>query len=62
MLEGSAVGGPRDGVKLSAGPGWNGKIKRKSIGSNEPEPTKQEAFYPGYYQWDPHYGWVWIPD
>ncbi|HZN70578.1 MAG TPA: hypothetical protein VFC00_02675 [Micromonosporaceae bacterium] len=44
MLDGIAVGGPRAGVKLTAPPGWPGRIKG----------------YDGHYFWDEAaHAWCW---
>lgn len=53
MLHGTAIGGPRHGVKLSAGPNWNGVVRKGS--------EAMEA-YPGRYIFDFRAGiWEWHP-
>lgn len=60
MLIGYAQGGPRNGVKLSAGIDWDGRIPmpREGVGA--------QKFYPGHYEWvfkDPERPigiWEWI--
>jgi len=57
MLTGIAIGGPRHGVKLSAGPNWNGVVRYQSPGSSAPETGIP---YPGRYVFDPVTDtWVW---
>lgn len=63
MLEGIAVGGPRNGVRLMAPATWNGQIRL-------PEPKAMVAesgsrMYPGRYIFDDVAGtWIWheIPE
>lgn len=55
MWEGKAVGGPRDGVKVGAGPRWDGRVAK-----NEGKGT----YWPGRYKWDYEelHTWVWKPE
>lgn len=54
MYEGKALGGPRDGVKLTAELSWDGMVE---------QPRKANTgitYYPGHYQWNSRTGrWVW---
>lgn len=56
METGIAIGGPRDGVKLSAGPSWDGRVKdiRHSMGAIE-------RYFPGRYRWVERV-WLWLPE
>jgi hypothetical protein len=49
MCTGRARKGPLDGVKISAGPRWDGKIAK----------PKSDEYHPGHYQWTGH-DWLWI--
>lgn len=51
LAEGTAKGGPRDGVKLSASTGWDGRVLKRT--------GKQP--YPGRYKWNGR-NWVWEPE
>lgn len=65
LYEGKAIGGPRDGVKLSASLQWDGRIRKQT---KEGETTS--TTYPGFYKWmdasldefGSNYTWVWQPD
>ena len=58
MNIGTAYGGPRDGVRLSAGSSWDGRVR--TAGSSDSDPIKR--YYPGYYVWSVEVSmWVWIP-
>lgn len=62
LLSGIAVGGPRDGVKIDAPVGWNGKIKKPNHSG-----VRTEDLYKGYYNWEfveyyKTYSWVWHTD
>jgi len=57
LHEGKAVGGPRDGAKLSAERNWDGMVLRPqgSHASNKPKP------YPGRYVYQMANGtWFWV--
>lgn len=59
VLEGIAVGGPRNGVKLTAPFSWDGLVKKPNQLGNQ-----EHNFYPGKYKWEHHrptdkYTWVW---
>lgn len=57
MLTGVAVGGPRHGVKLTAGPHWNGIVRHQAPGSNMAEAGLP---YLGRYKFDVAVGtWIW---
>lgn len=56
MVEGTARGGPRDGVKLTASPNWDGRVK---VPGKEIE-GRESHFYPGYYKWTGK-DWLWLP-
>lgn len=47
MVSGKAVGGPRDGIKLTASRNWDGIVMENSVRA-----------YNGKYIWDGE-GWVW---
>ena len=54
VFEGVARGGPRDGIKLTASPGWDGVVYHPPRGSGKPAP------YPGRYRFDYEANtWVW---
>ena len=55
LYESRAKGGPLDGIKLSSGLGWDGKIvKRRSQGFVH--------YHAGYYAWNHGQSqWVWHP-
>ena len=57
MLQSRALGGPRDGVKLTAGPSWNGRVET-------PQSTpKAPKYYGGRYVWDWDFqAWIWHAD
>lgn len=57
MYEGFAMGGPRDGVKLTAGARWDGRVQT-------PEATaKVPKYFKGRYEWDWDFrAWVWHAD
>lgn len=56
--EGKAIGGPRDGVKLTAPLSWNGKIRLP-----EARVTSSSTNYPGTYVFDEYeWVWTWFPD
>lgn len=58
MYEGVGVGGPRNGIKLSAGPTWDGRIKKKG---NENK-NDNGAYHRGRYIWDADLQvWEWFP-
>jgi hypothetical protein len=62
-LEGIAVDGPRDGVKLSCPPNWDGRVGLPQQGPG----GAATRYYPGRYQWlfDPTsntYTWIWNRD
>jgi hypothetical protein len=53
ILDGIAVGGPRNGVRLTASGRWNGIVRKGSA---------LAEMYPGHYEFDPDAGiWVWHP-
>jgi hypothetical protein len=56
MYEGKARGGPRNGIKLTAGARWDGRVK---LPGKEME-GKSSHFYKGYYQWTGS-DWLWVP-
>lgn len=63
MMTGVAVGGPRDGVKLSAGSSWDGRVRLRPPKNEQEMPSSKIIFHPGYYKWYPKYdSWVWISD
>lgn len=56
MYEGRAVGGPRNGIKLTAPLSWDGMIPL-------PKATENAAirYHPGRYIWQSERGmWLWI--
>lgn len=55
MLTGVAVGGPRDGIKLSAGVGWTGHVRDRRV--VKPGSSKVINF-PGRYIWCDG-TWIW---
>ena len=66
LCTGIAIGGPRDGVKLSAQATWDGKVRSNPGGGSE-----RIIYYPGYYAWrhpeindfeekQSEITWVWI--
>lgn len=56
MLEGYAVGGPLNNIKLTAPDNWDGRVKL---------PSKSQAtatrYHPGKYKWK-HGHWTWKSD
>jgi hypothetical protein len=59
MYEGLAIGGPRDGVKLTAQPDWDGRI---AFYDRTPFHTPVQRHHPGRYKWDTALNtWVWYP-
>lgn len=57
MLTGIALGGPRHGVKLTAGPRWDGVVRHQQPGSMAAEAG---LAYPGRYKFDFVIDtWVW---
>lgn len=55
-LEGIAVGGPRNGVKLLANNSWNGVVRKPANTVDAGEA------YPGRYVYDVHASiWLWVP-
>ena len=46
LYESIAVGGPRDGIKIGSGLGWNGRVMRKRTDG-------VVYWYQGYYAWHP---------
>lgn len=59
METGIAIGGPRDGIKLSAELTWDGRIEKHS-GFNGGVVKK---YYSGRYKWSAAVpGWCWQPD
>lgn len=55
MLMGRAVGGPRDGVRLTADRMWDGRIRMPSrAGQGE---HRDVNWHDGHYVW--HDTWVW---
>lgn len=48
MNKGRAVGGPRDGIMLTAGADWDGRIKLPTAHGHS---KALESYYPGYYAW-----------
>lgn len=56
VITGKAIGGPRDGAKLTAPPNWNGRV---AVPGGDTSKVRRE--YPGHYEWVwPN--WVWQPD
>lgn len=57
-----AVGGPRDGVRITADQNWDGYVLKPARDRN-----RAAVFsYPGKYVWQAlvdrdAYGWVWVP-
>jgi hypothetical protein len=63
MLDGIAIGGPRDGVKLSAGESWNGRVPMPRPDTATSVSTVR--WYPGRYIWSVRRAtWLWevIPE
>lgn len=59
MYEGRAVGGPRNGVKLSAGHSWDGIVYRATRQHDEYHSMRRA--HPGRYIWQATDGtWLWI--
>jgi hypothetical protein len=59
LLVATAVGGPRDGVRLSCPALWNGVILKGTTYKGT------RTYYPGHYVWGIRNGnnaWVWIDD
>lgn len=56
MLTGKAVGGPRDGVRLSAGVSWDGRVALKREGNT----GSSTLWHPGRYVWQDE-TWTWQP-
>ena len=64
MLTGVAKGGPRDGVKLSAGNLWDGRIAlpQKASNSEHGHEPKHPKYYLGWYKWNVFARtWIWHP-
>ncbi len=61
METGIGIGGPRNGIKLSAPIGWDGRIREPSAqGDNE---GAIKRYYPGRYFWHGSIpAWVWAPE
>lgn len=58
MVEGRAVGGPRDGIMLTASPNWDGRVQRS--GKARQHNTTELQYYDGYYKWHDINGvWKW---
>jgi hypothetical protein len=65
LLVGYAVGGPRHGIKLSAGHSWDGLIRQSA------ESNASIVYWPGKYIWSGGLGmsdefklaktWIWQP-
>jgi len=56
MLTGTAIGGPRDRVKLSAPETWNGKVRKSNSNANQ----DKFVYYKGHYTWSTvEKTWVW---
>jgi len=56
MYTAKARGGPRDGVKLSAGPEWDGAVRK-------PQQRNNVTYYPGRYKFNPiAWHWDWFAD
>jgi hypothetical protein len=55
VFEGKGRGGPRDGIKLTAGPKWDGRVR---LPGKEMEVARTH-FYPGFYKWTGT-DWLWI--
>lgn len=54
MLEGYAIGGPRDGIKLTASPFWDGGVTERYTGNGAP------VLFEGHYEWsNKHKTWIW---
>lgn len=54
MLQSFAMGGPRDGIKLTAGLKWDGRVRLP--GSTDKAPK----YHRGRYEWDWDYNaWIW---
>lgn len=70
LITAFAVGGPRDGIKLSAGHDWNGRVEKPF--HHESHATEgRKRYWPGYYtltrRFDKETGvsyriWRWIED
>lgn len=62
MREGIAHGGPRDKVKLSAGVGWDGRIKKPGLYGTDNSQISRGTYY-GRYAWSGVLkAWLWVPD
>lgn len=57
LITGVAVGGPRNGVKLSASSAWNGVVRKNVKDASSPDSGEP---YPGRYVFDIRLNsWVW---
>lgn len=58
VFESRAIGGPLDGVKITAQLNWNGSIKNNKQSSNN-----SIVAYPGHYRWSTiRNAWIWHAD
>lgn len=65
MLRGKAIGGPKDGVALEAGPSWSGFIFKRGVGTKRFAGTvpATQPHHPGHYVWcSEDSTWRWHPD
>ncbi len=66
-LEGMAWGGPRHGIRLTAGIRWDGVIlMSKDEARLERLSQNYQHYHHGRYEWQPRfsftdYTWVWVP-
>ena len=58
MYTSIAQGGPRDGIKLTCPPQWDGRVR---VPTKTEQPVKI-PWYPGRYLWEAWAGWVWYED
>jgi hypothetical protein len=60
METGIGIGGPRDGVKLTAAVNWDGRVREPNQRDDE---GAIKRYYPGRYRWSTIVpGWVWVPE
>lgn len=71
MWEGLAKGGPRDGVRLTAGSSWDGRVKDSAFRQKQRDgrpktrfPESEPGYYhPGHYMYNPYsFIWEWFPN
>lgn len=66
-LEGIAWGGPKHGIKLTAGLRWDGAVALTKAETKAARlPMYYQHFHCGYYRWEARfsftdYTWVWVP-